>query len=516
MRRVVTLAIAVASVLPAVWTGPAAATQYRTQRPVGSSGAVAGDFDDDGFADLAIGVPGEDLGTAVDAGAVQILYGSPAGLTADGNQLLAQTLPGLGAPETGDRFGSSLASGDYDGDGHSDLAIGVPGEDVGTTPDAGRVQVVFGTDDGLNVGGSQTINGNELNDRFGTVLAWANFGRGPQADLAIGTPEENVAGKADAGEVQVLYGSPAGLDVAGRQVVNQNAGALGPPEAFDRFGAALAGGDLGATGLADLAIAAPTEDVGDLTDAGQVQVLYGSSTGLKVAGASPVLDSVPEVNDQFGFALATGNFDGTGKQDLAIGVPREDVIATDHGVVAIALGQAAGIAGVTRLIIEQAPADGPGAGDQFGRSLAANDFDRDGITDLVVGIPFEDRETPGREPQGDIGAVLVFRGTPTARPEPVQVLFEIFPQSGDKFGAALTAWNFGAGPAPDLVVGAPFDNPFNLVGKTTNDAGSVHAFYSSGDTGALFDPAERDFYVQDSSVIPDAGEPGDQFGGAVY
>jgi hypothetical protein len=472
---------------------------YRTHRPVGGSGAASGDFDNDGFGDLAVGIPGEDLGDVLDAGSVQVIFGSATGLTTEGNQLLSQNAPGLGAGETGDRFGASLSSGDFDGDGNSDLAIGVPGEDVGDTVDAGEVQVVFGTNSGLNLGGAQTFEGNEANARFGTVLAWANFGRGPQGDLAIGTPSDDVAGLNNAGQVQVIYGSPAGLDFAGRQIITQNNAVLGPVEIGDQFGSALAAADMGKSGLADLAIGTPTENVGDLEDAGIVQVLYGSPDGLKIGGA-----------------MATGSFDGLGKQDLAIGIPLEDVFLFDHGAVALAFGRAEGIGPVTRFIAEQFPSDGIGTDDQFGRVLAAADFDLDGITDLAVGIPFEDFEPPDHDPQVDTGAVLVFRGTVTGRPEAVQVLIDTFRGSADKFGAALTAWDFGAGPAPDLVVGVPFDNPFNLTGKTTPDGGSAQAFYSSGNPSAPFNPGERRTFVQEGPQLPDNMEIGDQFGGAVY
>jgi hypothetical protein len=76
-------------------------------------GLAAGDFDNDGFADLAVGVELEDVGGAVDAGAVNVLYGSAGGLTASGGQLFTQDSPGVaGGAEVFDRFGNALASGD--------------------------------------------------------------------------------------------------------------------------------------------------------------------------------------------------------------------------------------------------------------------------------------------------------------------------------------------------------------------------------------------------------------------
>ena len=64
----------------------------------------------DGYDDLAIGVPNEDV-TGTDDGAVNVVYGSINGLTSLGNQLWTQGTTGIeGTAESGDLFGSTLAS----------------------------------------------------------------------------------------------------------------------------------------------------------------------------------------------------------------------------------------------------------------------------------------------------------------------------------------------------------------------------------------------------------------------
>ncbi len=110
------------------------------------SALACGDFDGDGFGDLAIGVPGETIAGAGSAGLVHVLYGRADGLATARSQIWHQGTGGLaGRPRAGDRFGAALAAGDINGDGIDDLAIGVPGETVRGRPGAGGVQIVYGT-----------------------------------------------------------------------------------------------------------------------------------------------------------------------------------------------------------------------------------------------------------------------------------------------------------------------------------------------------------------------------------
>jgi len=135
---------------------------------------AAGDFNNDGFADLAVGAPFENLGGAEAAGAVSVLYGSASGLTASGGQLFTQV---GGAVEDGDFFGFALAAGDFNNDGFDDLAAGAPWERVGSLGLAGAVSVIPGSAGGLTATGGQLFTQNspgvpgvaEAFDQFGGV-----------------------------------------------------------------------------------------------------------------------------------------------------------------------------------------------------------------------------------------------------------------------------------------------------------------------------------------------------------
>ena len=176
------------------------------------------DFDGDGYADLAVGVPFEDLRGRRDAGSVQVLYGSVSGPTTR-DQMWHQGRKGVkGALEAGDQFGSRLSSGDFDGDGYADLAIGIPNEDLSGHKDVGAVPVLYGGPKGLTRRdqvwhqGSRGVPGsNEAGDNFGWALAAGDFDHDGFSDLAIGAMGESVGDAPMAGAVVVLRGSRSGF-----------------------------------------------------------------------------------------------------------------------------------------------------------------------------------------------------------------------------------------------------------------------------------------------------------------
>ena len=106
---------------------------------------ASGDFDRDGFADLAIGAP-SDGETGVRRGAVNVLYGASTGLTAAGDQLWTRNnIPGQA--DVPGSLGAVLEAADFNGDGFADLAIA-------TFDATGAVRLLFGSAGGLTTIGS--------------------------------------------------------------------------------------------------------------------------------------------------------------------------------------------------------------------------------------------------------------------------------------------------------------------------------------------------------------------------
>jgi hypothetical protein len=355
---------------------------------------ASGDFNNDGFADLAVGAPTEDVGNVPDAGAVSVLYGSSAGLSTAGAQTFVQP---VSAVEADDQFGFALAAGDFDGDDFADLGVGAPFESVGSTFLAGAVSALYGAGGGLGTAGAQTfvqpVSAVEVDDTFGFSLASGDFDNDGFADLAAGAPFEDVGTTVDAGATSALYGSTGtGLSTAGAQTFVQPVSAV---ERDDTFGWSLASGDFNDDTFADLGVGAAFEDVGSVLDAGAVSTLYGSTgTGLTTAGAQTFVQPVSAVerDDTFGLSLASGDFNGNGVADLAAGAAFEDVgSAVDAGAVSALYGTSGtGLTLTGAQTFTKAQGGGSvAAGDAFGFGLAAGDFNNDGDADLGVGAPFE-------------------------------------------------------------------------------------------------------------------------------
>jgi hypothetical protein len=469
---------------------------------------AAGDFNGDGYDDLATGIPGNDCDFVIwDCGAVQVRFGweqDPLGASV--------TLAPLatGAPEAADAFdeyGRALAVGDFDGDGFDDLAVGIPGNlgprPNGTLPSVGGVQIHHGRQG--SAGSIEPVarhfiqqNGSTVpsfpfeDERFGFALASGDFDGDGRDDLAIGTPR-NLAGQRG-GSVTVGHGGATGLlPFSGFEL---RLGAQGLPdtvEAGEDFGYALAAGDFNGDGFDDLAVGVPSED-----DVGAVLVVYGSENSLIFANhfyfGQVDLSDIPEPGDRFGEALAAGDFNGDGFDDLAVGAPREDAGpgTEDMGEVSVVFGGQAGLSATGAEAFWEDVLFGGGASeafDNFGNALVAGDFDADGIDDLAIGTTGENHDLTthantgavvvvmGRSAAGELGEVvrrLHPRGGNAALPFPDYDAAGMIPdhRGGEPFwGFALASGDFDGNGFADLAIGAAGRN--QIAPQSLVDSGAV-------------------------------------------
>jgi len=481
------------------------------------------DFNGDTFDDLAAGAPGEDVGSISTTGAVNVLYGASGGLSSSGNQFWSLDTPGIQGVAAGhEGFGATTACGDFDGDGYSDLAIGSPGEDVGSVLNAGVVHILYGSVSGLTAAGDQFFTQDssgvpgtaESSDRLGQALVVADFNGDTFADLAVGIPDEAIGALDGAGGINVWYGSPTGLSGSGSQFFSQDTeGIDGTAEADDALGWSLAAGDFDGDGFDDIAVGAFTEDLNGVGDTGMINVVFGSAAGLTASGDqtwsqdSSGIAGNSETGDFFGYSLAAGDFDGDAFADLAIGASGEDVdTVTTAGAVTVIYGAAGGLDAAGNQGWQQ---DTPGiigtaeSGDRFGLSITAADIGGDGKSDLVIGVPFENIGSAV-----DAGAAHVIYGTAGGLDESGDQSWHQdssgiagTAEAGDVFGRSLQIGDFDGDGDDDVVFGIPGE----AVGAATG-AGAAAVLESNG---SMLTDAGDTFWSQPSG---DGPEIGDEFG----
>ncbi|GII57168.1 hypothetical protein Pth03_55570 [Planotetraspora thailandica] len=347
------------------------------------------------------------------AGTVTVYGSAKSGLKK--RETLSQGTAGIGgAPERNDSFGSAVAKGDFDGDGCADLAVGVSEEVVGKPdPDAvpgadgnGVVHILFGSPSGFTR--VKTIDVTHLGrkygtDRFGAALAAGDLDGDGDDELIVGAP--GITGGGGIGVFGLSGRSPYGT---GTLITQTTSWVHQKGDPTDLFGAAVAAGDFKGNGKAQIAVGAPG-DGGTSPGSGVVTIVdpRGRHATAFTQNSPGVLGGV-EKWDAFGSALATGDFNADGRDDLAIGVPGEDVSSSltrgmdyGDGAVNVLYGSARGLTATANEMWTQTILAGvPRYYDRFGTSLVTGDLNGDKDDELIVGAPGE-------------GAVQVLAGTRT-------------------------------------------------------------------------------------------------------
>ncbi|MFD5097867.1 FG-GAP-like repeat-containing protein [Streptomyces albidochromogenes] len=417
---------------------------------------LQGDFNGDGFRDLAVSASGATVKGYTGAGAVTVLYGSPAGAGAQKIQTITQETAGVpGSAEKADAFGGHTATADFNADGYADLAIGARFEDVGSDVDGGTVTVVFGSATGLTGGITVADPTPTKHDHFGSVMAAGDFNGDGKPDLALtadnnkidvyrgGISKSGATGGRYTVTTQVLaieghdiFNITAGNvnndartdlvvdgyegDSTGEYSYNANYYLPGSAAGMTTTGARKlpAGivtdiGDTNGDGFGDIVIGNTWDGDGGVAKGGAVQVLYGTASGPTggkdtITQDSPGVPGSSETGDGFGWELSLGDINGDGLQDLAVGAANEDLGGVaDAGMVTVIYGTPNGFSTSGAQAIEQDTPGVPGSSeklDGFGGEVFLSDTTGDGKADLTVGVPWENAQD---------GVVVAFRSDGT-------------------------------------------------------------------------------------------------------
>lgn len=376
---------------------------------------AAGDFNGDGYGDIAMGSPRSAAFLTANSGNVFILFGrsflvpTPDDLFFDltarpdavANGLFSALFadPTKGAqvfPERGgEQFGSAVAAGDFDNDGYDDLAIGAPALFGGSAP--GAVYLLYGRPD---LAGVVAIDTEIFNDRgfeikgdpgtsyFGEHLFMDDLNNDGYSELAIGSPRDPF-GRA----VAVVFGRDRFPLIPAMQLGRSGIG--GTQGVWSVLGAdpthlvgfAFAAGDYTGDSMKELFVGAPNWP-GGISPRGRVMgyVVTDPLDGV-IAVNVDITDRDyrgTEVTGEFGRSLAFGSFEAPGSGDLVIGVPGA---VFGRGLVYITQPIVDGAAAVTFPGPEEYSFGTTVNGSRLGTSVALQPFDSRAGADLIVGAP---------------------------------------------------------------------------------------------------------------------------------
>ena len=403
---------------------------------------VTGDFNADGKADLAVG----DSSVSSSAGAVYIFYNGA--ITTENFSGADVTITGVSSTH----FGYSMTSGDFNVDGKTDLAVGAISLFAVTS-----YAYIFYNDGSIptTAATADVIITSEASSSFGSNMTSGDFNTDGKIDLAVGAG----AYSSNAGRVYIFYSQNG--------QVNTNFKITG--EAGSQLGSSMVSGDFNADGEIDLAVGATAYS----TNTGRVYIFYNDGSIPITAASADVTISGNTTNNYFGANMAAGDFNADGEVDLAVGAYG---VSTSVGAAYIFYndGSYPSTASSAEITI------GGVAGNYFGCSMAAGDFNANGTTDLAVG---------GYTYSSNQGRAYVFLNDgsiPTLASSADAIITGV---NSTGFGAKMTSGDLNGDGKMDLVVGEMIANAVFKVyvfyngAITTKNASGADAIMTGSNTG---------------------------------
>jgi hypothetical protein len=338
--------------------------------------------------------------------------------------LLTVTFPAgevqAGAPQ-------SIASGDFNGDGNTDLLIGAPFANGanGARPAAGQAYILYGPLSG-DIDLSQRkpdvrIFGGATGDNLGAGVAVGDLNGDGIDDIIVGAPHSNGLPevRTHMGMAYVIFGGPHIASTVDTSAGQQDFD-LAPAEGFSQLGRTFAVADVNGDGIADLIAGAPyagrepnTAPGGPRTTVGEVYVVYGSHDlhGHVTVARNDEDVRLSGVNqyDQFGGSVAAADVNGDGIADIIVGASGYDGPAGDRmdagGMFVFYGGK--NLPKQATLRDAAVTITGADAYDNFGTLVAAVDVNGDKKAEVIGSAPGSAGPDNRRRASGEVSIIEV-------------------------------------------------------------------------------------------------------------
>lgn len=337
---------------------------------VGCSVSGAGDTNGDGYEDVIIGASGAQNG-AGGKGAAYIFNGGPQGLVSAVTKTLFSGNQG---------FGTSVSdAGDINRDGYDDVIVGMPTYSLPNASLCGAVQIYLGSGNGLITPGT-TITSTQAGAQMGNSLDHAGDVNGDgYSDIIVGASMQGGGNKQ--GSAFIWYGSSAGIPT---NTVGNNVMSL--YQAGAEFGTSVAGaGDVNGDGFSDVIVGSSKHSMGE-NEEGVACVFYGTPNGCTSANRTTL--EVNQANAHFGTSVGGGmDVNGDGYDDVVVGAPDHDLLASNGGGVWVFHGSMTGVNLASSFVVGSDQANA-----HMGQGVAGvGDLNGDGYGDILVGMPNYDQ-----------------------------------------------------------------------------------------------------------------------------
>jgi len=448
------------------------------------SDTKSGDFNHDGIQDIAIASPFASVDSRQWNGQVFVYFGKKDFSVDKSNisNLNADLI--VTGRNSGDQLGTSLAIGDFNGDGTDDLAIGAYNASsfysYQKDEHPGQVYIIYGksTWNEKNIdlaykSAGFSIYGIYNNDAFGMFLESADINSDKIDDLIVSSPFSSSGAGDESGNVYVFYGKSSGIYFNPPLASNADIVFRGQAKG-ERFGSSLATGDINGDKRIDLLVGAYYSGTQNMDKTGRVYLYENHRFDQIVNKPTNVVNGIFD-NEWFGFSIATGDINDDGKADFAISAfPYEG--PKNKSRVSVYYGRDDFSKKNVRAVLPDFVIENPLNEILLGAKVLLKDIDGDNKSEVIIGAPGIGNPVSMKE--GDVYIVKIDESKSRYSMRKNEFSSVIHGENSDDwFGFSLDTVDFNGDGKKDLIVGSRYSDLTNRI-----NGGKAFVFLGNGES----------------------------------